>query len=75
MRWVAAAAAVLTLAGCAAPAPAPSADELSGSVTVFAAASLTESFGAIAEAFEAEHPGVRVTINFGGSASLATKLI
>jgi molybdate transport system substrate-binding protein len=71
--------AVLLLAGCAAPAagPAPTRtveDTLSGSVTVFAAASLTEAFGAIADEFTAEHPGVNVTFNFGGSSALATQI-
>ncbi len=68
--------AVLALAGCAAPAPEPTpTDDLSGTVTVFAAASLTESFDAIAAAFEAEHPGVDVVLNYGGSAGLATQIV
>ncbi len=44
---------------------------LSGTVTVFAAASLKESFGTLAERFEKDHPGTEVTFNFGGSDSLA----
>ncbi|MFE0318777.1 molybdate-binding protein, partial [Streptomyces albogriseolus] len=35
----------------------------SGTVTVFAAASLEESFTALGERFEKEHPGTEVTIN------------
>lgn len=50
-------------------------DSLSGTVTVFAAASLTDTFGAIADAFMAEHPGVTVTLNFGGSSGLAQQLV
>lgn len=43
-------------------------------LTVFAAASLTESFGEIAAAFEAEHPGVDVTLNFAGSNTLRAQI-
>ncbi|WP_432058629.1 molybdate ABC transporter substrate-binding protein [Streptomyces sp. bgisy022] len=42
-----------------------------GSVTVFAAASLEESFTVLGERFEKAHPGTKVTFNFGGSDSLA----
>lgn len=75
---VLAALATLALAGCtaAAPEPRPTTEgTLSGTVTVFAAASLTESFQAIADAFTAEHPGVEVTFNFGGSSGLATQIV
>ncbi|MFJ2263002.1 molybdate ABC transporter substrate-binding protein [Streptomyces sp. NPDC087844] len=51
-----------------------SADKLSGTVTVFAAASLKESFTALGEEFEKEHPGTRVTFSFGGSDSLAASI-
>jgi molybdate transport system substrate-binding protein len=47
---------------------------LSGAVTVFAAASLTESFTRIGKDFEAAHPGVKVTFNFAGSSALATQI-
>jgi molybdate transport system substrate-binding protein len=40
-------------------------------VTVFAAASLQESFTTLGKAFEKQHPGTKVTFNFGGSDSLA----
>lgn len=43
-------------------------------LTVYAAQSLAESFTAIARAFEAEHPGVRVELNLGGSSALATQI-
>lgn len=42
-----------------------------GTVTVFAAASLKESFTALGKDFEAAHPGTEVTFNFGGSDALA----
>ncbi|MEV5439755.1 molybdate ABC transporter substrate-binding protein [Streptomyces sp. NPDC052682] len=43
----------------------------SGTVTVFAAASLQESFTALGKRFEKEHPGTEVSFSFGGSDSLA----
>ncbi len=51
-----------------------SSDELSGTVTVFAAASLKESFTTLGEQFEKEHPGTKVTFSFGGSDSLAASI-
>ncbi|MDQ1135990.1 molybdate transport system substrate-binding protein [Microbacterium sp. SORGH_AS 1204] len=64
------------LAGCAgaAPAPAASGDPLSGTVEVYAAASLQRSFDEIASAFEAEHPGVDVSAVYDGSSTLATQI-
>ncbi|GAA5151565.1 molybdate ABC transporter substrate-binding protein [Amycolatopsis dongchuanensis] len=43
-------------------------------LTVFAAASLTESFNALKTEFEASHPGVTVKYSFGGSSSLVQQL-
>lgn len=43
-------------------------------LTVFAAASLTEAFTDIGKAFEQAHPGVTVRLNFAGSQVLATQL-
>lgn len=48
--------------------------EVTGTVTVFAAASLTESFTRIGKDFEATHPGVRVVFSFAGSATLAAQI-
>jgi molybdate transport system substrate-binding protein len=71
------------LAGCGAAdsdsgsrpaAEASASPSLSGSVTVFAAASLTESFNKIGEQFQAAHPGVRVTFSFAASSALATQI-
>lgn len=42
---------------------------------VFAAASLTDVFQEIAEQFEAEHSGVKVELNFGGSSTLAAQIL
>lgn len=43
-------------------------------LTVFAAASLTDSFKEIAQAFQADHPGVNIVYNFAGSQALSTQL-
>ena len=52
------------------PSPTPEPQEL----TVFAAASLTEAFGEIAEDFELAHEGVEVIVNFGPSDGLAAQI-
>ncbi|MEU8826002.1 molybdate ABC transporter substrate-binding protein [Streptomyces sp. NPDC048636] len=49
-------------------------EKLSGTVTVFAAASLKESFQTLGKTFEKEHPGTKVTFNFGGSDALAASI-
>ncbi|MBX6772911.1 MAG: molybdate ABC transporter substrate-binding protein [Chloroflexi bacterium] len=60
--------------------PSPSAtasaavDPLSGQVTVFAAASLTDAFQEIAQQFQSQHPRVTFTFNFAGSPTLRTQL-
>jgi molybdate transport system substrate-binding protein len=61
--------ATLALAG-AAPAQA----QTPGSITVFAAASLTEAFNAAGPAFT-KKTGIAVTFNFGGSDTLATQIV
>jgi molybdate transport system substrate-binding protein len=50
--------------------PAP----VSGTVNVFAAASLKEAFTKIGKEFAAAHPGVDVVFNFGPSSGLATQI-
>ena len=47
---------------------------LSGSLTVFAAASLTDSFKALGTSFEHDHPGVTVNFVFAGSPTLVTQI-
>ena len=44
------------------------------SLTVFAAASLTDAFNEMGAAFSAEHPGATVEFNFAGSQQLRTQL-
>ena len=46
----------------------------SGTITVLAAASLTESFNRIGRNFEAAHPGTKVTFSYAGSSALAQQI-
>jgi molybdate transport system substrate-binding protein len=46
----------------------------SRSLTVYAAASLTDALTEVGKAFEALHPGVTVSFNFGGSQNLRTQI-
>jgi molybdate transport system substrate-binding protein len=48
--------------------------EQGGTLTVFAAASLTDAFGEIAKDFEEQNPGVKVRTSFGGSSTLAAQI-
>jgi molybdate transport system substrate-binding protein len=57
-----------------APAPKGAGNAGGGTLTVFAAASLTESFTALGKAFEAQHPGVTVKFSFAGSSTLGQQL-
>jgi molybdate transport system substrate-binding protein len=64
------------LAGCSAGgSAAPAADGPSGSLVVQAAASLTGSMDEVAADFEAAHPGIDVTISYGGSSTLAQQIV
>ena len=45
-----------------------------GSVTVFAAASLTSAFEALGKAFERQHGGTSVKFNFAGTPTLVTQI-
>lgn len=56
-------------------APTGSASGLTGSLTIFAAASLTASFTELAHNFAVDNPGVTVNpISFDGSSTLATQI-
>src|SRR5688572_28635520 len=46
-----------------------------GSITVLAAASLTEAFRKIGRDFETKNAGSSVTFSFGSSATLATQIV
>ena len=76
LRFMALATAALALAvaagGCAAAASQDATP--SETLTVFAAASLAEPFRAVADAYEADHPGIEVTFNFAGSQTLRSQL-
>jgi molybdate transport system substrate-binding protein len=47
---------------------------VSGTINVFAAASLKEAFTMLGKQFEAAHPGTKVVFNFGPSSGLATQI-
>lgn len=47
---------------------------VTGTVTVFAAASLTAAFTELGDAFEALHPDAQLVFNFAGSSALATQI-
>ena len=70
-----------SLAGCASGTPGPAASgsaseapKLSGTITVFAAASLKATFTKLASDFEAKNPGTKITLNFAGSSDLVTQI-
>jgi molybdate transport system substrate-binding protein len=46
----------------------------SGTTSVFAAASLTDSFKALGTPFQASHPGVTLQFNFAGTPTLVTQI-
>ncbi len=62
---------LLLLAACS---PVINAPGQPRTLTVFAAASLTEAFTELAAQFEAEHPGATVALNFGASNALAEQI-
>jgi molybdate transport system substrate-binding protein len=70
--------AVLPLAGCTGSTDAAqtgsASEHLTGTVTVFAAASLTDVFTELGGRLEDEHPDLDVQFNFAGSSALATQL-
>ncbi|MGC4746092.1 molybdate ABC transporter substrate-binding protein [Micromonospora sp. DT201] len=78
MRTAVAVLVALAVTGCGAGddrASGGAADgRVTGVVTVFAAASLTESFTRIGKDFEAANPGSTVTLNFAGSSALANQI-
>ena len=51
------------------------ASTLEGSITVFAAASLTDAFEEVGSAFEAANPGTTVEFNFAGSSALREQIL
>ncbi|QIK64691.1 molybdate ABC transporter substrate-binding protein [Leucobacter viscericola] len=70
------------LSGCSSAAtpdakhPEPSASsELSGELSVFAAASLQPAFEPLSKEFTKKHPGVTFSFSFDGSSALATQIL
>ncbi len=53
----------------------PAAPALSGDLTVFAAASLTDTFAEIGDQMMAANPDLTITFNFGSSGTLAEQLL
>src|SRR3954452_612521 len=81
-RWIVPVAGFLLIASSTAACGSGS-DSKSGSasssskpqtLTVYAAASLTQTFTDIGKKFEAAHKGVKVTFNFGGSSDLVAQI-
>lgn len=68
---------VVALAACGSnddAAPSDSTGEPAGTITVFAAASLKQTFAEIGALFEGAHEGSTVTFNFAGSSDLVAQL-
>jgi molybdate transport system substrate-binding protein len=67
--------ALCSACGTSAPAGSPaSSPALSGTITVFAAASLNAAYTAIGKEFENSHPRTTVTFSFGGSSMLVSQI-
>ena len=89
MTWrpaVVVAAALLGLAGCTGSSASPddaasttsaetsTSSEITGTLTVFGAASLTDVFTELGDRLMADHPGLDIQFNFAGSSALATQI-
>ena len=74
-RLVVAAVLVAALAGCGADSTADDRPRGAGTVTVLAAASLTDAFTRIARDLEADEPGTTVVLSFGASSALAQQVL
>jgi molybdate transport system substrate-binding protein len=78
--------ALLALAGCtgsaatstdapsSSAAETPDNSEITGTLTVFAAASLTDVFAELGDRLTADHRGLDIRFNFAGSSALATQI-
>ncbi|MEO8888240.1 MAG: molybdate ABC transporter substrate-binding protein [Jatrophihabitantaceae bacterium] len=66
---------LVAVAGCSSSAKKTnSTGSLSGSITVYAASSLTGAFNTLATQFEAAHPGTKITFSYAASGALATQI-
>lgn len=61
--------------GSGGTAAAPTTSAAPATLTVLAAASLTESFNTLGQQFESAHPGVTVRFSYGGSPALAAQIV
>jgi molybdate transport system substrate-binding protein len=68
------AAIILVACGSTTSTASPSATPLSGTISVFAAASLTAAFKALGTDFQGANSGVTVKFNFGGTPTLVTQI-
>jgi molybdate transport system substrate-binding protein len=83
--WILCLVVAIILSACGGPTPAeaptsvptaaPTVAPLPRTLTVYAAASLTDAFAAIGKNFEAVNPGVTVKFNFAGSQTLRTQIL
>jgi molybdate transport system substrate-binding protein len=64
-------AALCSACGTSAPSSSPA---LGGTITVFAASSLTAAYTTIGKEFEKSYPGTMVTFSFGGSSMLVSQI-
>jgi molybdate transport system substrate-binding protein len=74
LLWIPLLLAIVLLGNACAAASGPAtttAPKLEGSITVFAASSLTDAFNDLAARFQNAHPGVKVTFSFAASSTLA----
>lgn len=77
-RWIAAVAVLLTAcSGATSPRTSTTAavPRITGNLTVFAAASLTEAFTRAKAPLTSANPGLAITYNFAGSNALATQIL
>jgi molybdate transport system substrate-binding protein len=72
-RWIATIALLVT-AACGTSGVGDHPPRLSGSITVFAAASLTEAFRATGDSFSKAYPGTTVRFSFAGTPTLRTQI-
>lgn len=73
-RYAATLAVVAAASGCAGGDGGTGGGSEGGTVTVLAAASLTEPLTALARAYEDDHPGTTVRLSFGSSTTLAQQV-
>lgn len=77
MRHGALLAVLLALASCGGGVPPSTSSTAppSGTITVFAASSLTDAFGRVGDELTARYPGTHFIFNYGSSSTLATQIV